>query len=290
MNEQFDKLRGLLAGVSGDKEEVESGDWGLTLLGLGLLVFTAFRTWDWLTRTLPEEWKILGVVGLLAFDVGTVVWAHIYLNKAISDQQRLIAKIMFFVDLGGVALTSLGDSSYRSQAGFLPADLTVLVSWIVPIVVILNLAAYYLYKFADPKAEARRQQRMRMQGIAASRGQYEAGRKELGTLEQIANLRLDLEAKLQALSASLGAKDKIDAAAASEHQRVMDDFQHRFNVPLEQANAPRVAERSAPAPTITPAELAELFRRFGTATQPAASGTNGHVPAAAENGDGDAKK
>ncbi|MGB8647272.1 MAG: hypothetical protein WCF84_18685 [Anaerolineae bacterium] len=256
MNKLDELLKKFGYGDDGD----DSGETGLLkFMALALLVFTAFKTWDWLSNALPGQWKILGLVGIVAFDGGVIIWSGAW-KKARSKKQLTISEWMFVADFIGVALAFLGDSSFRSEQGaFLPAEFTNVISWGIPLVLLANVAAYYQYSKASPKFQRDLTARMDEDNQKASAGKLEQSKKKLDWVRDFAQLQMDIDARIDGLMQALAARGTIAGAAQVHAQRTLEDFQWKLQQdpttranqgtpPARPASIPQPAEEPLPQP------------------------------------------
>ena len=81
----------------------------INLLKISLLAFTGFRTYHFLTTTLPSDAFIVAIFGLAAIDLGVVLWESYYNHGALSAEQETIAGGMIILDLIGMACAFAGD-------------------------------------------------------------------------------------------------------------------------------------------------------------------------------------
>src|SRR5512133_3703017 len=108
-NSLTDELTGR-TGIQTDHGGIGIGD--LLVLGLDavLLIYTAFRSYDFLSTTVPTGFEILGLIGLWGLDIGAVAWSLVWIFGSSSRYQDWISMAFFLVDLAGVILTSVTDS------------------------------------------------------------------------------------------------------------------------------------------------------------------------------------
>lgn len=131
----------------------------VTALGLALLVYSATRSVDFISATLPPDRQILAWFGLAALDGGLVLWLLFFLSGAKGAMQRGIALLMVVTDfLGCVAIFTLDTLFRTGQAGMTtqlsPAAIQTAVL-ALSLVIALNIAAVVGAHLSDP--ETRRQ-------------------------------------------------------------------------------------------------------------------------------------
>lgn len=126
----------------------------LSLMALGLLIYTGSRTVDLISITLPLDQQALAYVALVAFDGGLIGWTWYYLKGAKGAWQRAIAIAMIFVSLAGVIIAFMGDTLYQSaQRGALtdlPSGLVLTVIIGLGAVISINIAAFIGIQITDP--------------------------------------------------------------------------------------------------------------------------------------------
>jgi membrane-associated HD superfamily phosphohydrolase len=129
----------------------KSGEILLLIVGGMLLLYTAFRSYDILSTTLPADAQLLAYIGLAGLDGGLIAWALYYSKSARGDVQRAVAMFMVVLQLAGVALTSIGDSLLYSLGEAMPEYITIAVVWGVPAIIAVNIAAVTVVHLADPQ-------------------------------------------------------------------------------------------------------------------------------------------
>lgn len=128
----------------------------ITLLGLALLVYSASRSLDFITMTLPQDKQILAWFGLAALDGGLVLWLLHFLNSARGAWQRGIALLMVVIDFLGAAVMFTLDTLYRTgEAGMTaalgPGEIRAAVLALSGVIA-LNVAATVANHLLDPAA------------------------------------------------------------------------------------------------------------------------------------------
>jgi len=154
-----DELTGR-TGIQTDHGGIGIGD--LLVLGLDavLLIYTAFRSYDFLSTTVPTGFEILGLIGLWGLDIGAVAWSLVWIFGSSSKYQDWISMAFFLVDLAGVILTSVTDSlMYGNKGSAITGMLTGITSVAIPLVVVGNVVAGFIYHMTSPETKARREKR-----------------------------------------------------------------------------------------------------------------------------------
>lgn len=132
--------------------------WVLEALGIGLLLFTASRTFDLLQSILGQENSFFCIMALCALDGGLVGWTRYYIHGARGDQ-RNVAIISIIFDLVGVSIAFIADMFLRGgRNGFsagISNDAAGLVILALAVVIAYNIAAVIVAAIVDPKTRLR---------------------------------------------------------------------------------------------------------------------------------------
>ncbi len=128
----------------------------ITILILGgvLLVYSATRSLDFISLTLPDDRKALAYFGLAALDGGLVAWILSYLYGS-KGWQRAIAFLMVLVDLvGAIAMFTLDTLYNTGKAGMTtaltPSEMQTAVLALSGVIG-LNIAAAVAHHLTDPE-------------------------------------------------------------------------------------------------------------------------------------------
>lgn len=136
------------------------GDLLILLFDGILLIYTGWRSFDLLSGTVPSGWEVMAFIGLLALDIGAVIWSYIWIFNSTTKWQDRIAMIFFVIDMSGVALTSITDSLlYGDGDGVMLAMLEPMTMVIIPIIIIANVVAGIVYHFTSAETRVRRSKR-----------------------------------------------------------------------------------------------------------------------------------
>jgi hypothetical protein len=119
------------------------------LIAIGLLIFTGFRSIHLVQSTLPGDAQVLGFAALAALDFGVLGWTF-YANGGARGSQRMVAILMVIVDMAGVAAAVIADTLLVSTGDQYGSLVTTVAAWILPIVVVANVAATISTKLMDP--------------------------------------------------------------------------------------------------------------------------------------------
>lgn len=120
----------------------------LKLMEWGLLGYTAYRTYDLVSMTLPENSFIVAGLALAGIDLAFLIWQHVYSSKATTDpNQKAIALTMIIVTGVGIAATLIGDTFYQAshRNPAIKADFSQLAIWIVVAAIMANLIAVAVF-------------------------------------------------------------------------------------------------------------------------------------------------
>lgn len=154
-----DELTGNI-GIQTDHGGMHFGDLVVLLLDAVLLIYTAWRSYDFLSTTVPNGFEILGLVGLWGLDIGAVAWSLVWIFGSSTKYQDWTSMSFFIIDLGGVILTSVTDSlMYGSTDSNMTEMLTGVSTIAIPLVVVSNVVAGFIYHMTSPETIARRENR-----------------------------------------------------------------------------------------------------------------------------------
>lgn len=159
MNTLTDELTGK-AGIQTDHGSIGIGDLIVLVLDAVLMIYTAWRSYDFLTTTVPSGYEILGLVGLWGLDIGAVAWSMVWIFGSSTKYQDWTSMSFFILDLTGVILTSITDSLlYGAADNSLTAVLANISTFAIPLVVVFNVIAGFIYHMTSPETNARRSER-----------------------------------------------------------------------------------------------------------------------------------
>lgn len=126
----------------------------VTILAIALLVYSASRSLDFISLTLPADKQILAWFGLAALDGGLICWLLAYMYGSSGGWQRGISLLMVIVDLVGAVVMFSMDTLYNTgQAGLTaqmsPGDIQTAVLALSGIIA-LNIAATVAHHLTEP--------------------------------------------------------------------------------------------------------------------------------------------
>lgn len=129
------------------------GSLAITLLSGALLVYSATRSVDFISATLPSDRQILAWCGIAALDGGLLAWMAAYSRHARGGWQRAISLIMVCVDVCGAVAMFTADTLYNTGAAGMTAALsaTQITSAVLVLsaVIAANIIATIAYHLSD---------------------------------------------------------------------------------------------------------------------------------------------
>jgi len=154
-----DELTGK-SGIRTDHGGIDIGDIIVLLLDAVLLIYTAWRSYDFLSTTVPSGFEILGLVGLWGLDIGAVAWSLVWIFGSSTKYQDWTSMAFFIIDLTGVILTSITDSlMYGAKDGAMTGVLSGISTVAIPLIVVSNVVAGFIYHMTSPRTKAMREER-----------------------------------------------------------------------------------------------------------------------------------
>lgn len=137
----------------------------LTGFAIALLIYSGWRTWDYMSRYMLQdvgitESMIIGMFFLFVTELGFLFWLHIGQPQATTDRQESVASIMVYVDLAGSLVIGLADLLAHNQLyvfNFSAIDpILLLTPWIL---IAANLIGYTVYFSSDSQRQLDRANR-----------------------------------------------------------------------------------------------------------------------------------
>lgn len=127
----------------------------VTGLGILLLGYSAFRSIDFVSLTVPADKQFLAYLAVAATELGIVFWLATFLWGSSGAIQRAIAAIMTIVDFAGSTALFVADTMLRSGENGLIAEMAAedvqLVIVGLSVVVAANILATIAYHATDPE-------------------------------------------------------------------------------------------------------------------------------------------
>jgi len=263
------------------------------LLGGVLLIYTGWRSFDLLSKSVPDEWKIIAFVGLFGLDFGLIGWALAYAKGATTGAQKMLARSFIVIDALGVLISGLTDSlMYNSGGDAVYQTLEPIVMFLVPIIIMGNAFATLAYKLADEKVIEDRKKRdrehERRQRIAQQNAMIQKQKDDLeyattwnlyrqrmiGLQENLAKVKVALDAREQANRQILSSGKHVDKAAqemgfgpqspAEEPLRAMPK--------IEIPDWMKLSDKDKPQPVFVPAAGQEYADQGGALAQGTGNG------------------
>ena len=280
MPEQPKSLTDELTGngsIQTDHGGLDIGDLIVLLFDAVLLIYTAWRSYDFLTTTVPDGFQFLALVGLWGLDIGAIGWSVVWIFGSTTKYQDWTAITFFVVDLSGVVLTSLTDSLMYSKEGAMSDALSGIAMVIIPLVIVANVIAGFIYHMASPATKARRANRKADAEHNRKMGDLTQMERDLTYAEQYLLARQEQLEKSQLLANIKTQQDVLEKS-------VRGQLNDRIGVQA-------AASAAAAEPGASEGALAELKKRIealktsmsGTAGQPASGlisdpGVNDEIP------------
>ena len=126
----------------------------VTFLAIALLIYSASRSLDFISLTLPADKQILAWFGLAALDGGLVCWLLAYLYGSAGGWQRGISLLMVIVDLVGAVVMFTLDTLYTTgqaglTGGLTPGEIQTAVLALSGVIA-LNIGATVAHHLTEP--------------------------------------------------------------------------------------------------------------------------------------------
>jgi hypothetical protein len=156
----LDELSGSsIGGIQTDHGGITIGDIFVLILDFVLLIYTGWRSYDFLTTTVPTGWEMLALVGLWGLDIGAVFWSLTWIFGSTGKFQNWTSLTLFLIDLAGAGLTGLTDSLMYGSEGVMTEALSGITRVAVPVVMFINVVAGFIYHMTSPQTKERRKMR-----------------------------------------------------------------------------------------------------------------------------------
>ena len=210
----IDSLRG--EDIKTDHGGVNAGDIMVLILDIVLLVYTGWRSYDFLTTSVPSGMEMIAMVGLWGLDIGAVIWSVVWIFGSSTKYQDAVAMGFFIFDLLGVILTSTADALMYGGASHnevLSKTIGSIAVVAVPLVVVLNVVAGFIYHMTSPQTTERR----------ARRKADHAHNVEMAESDELSRQVLRLEAETLA-RADILEKAKLLAAIRMEQEGLENEL------------------------------------------------------------------
>jgi len=153
-----DELTG--RGLQTDHGELGFGDIVVLILDAVLFLYTAWRSYHFLTDSVPDGLQFLAMIGLWGLDIGAVAWSLVWIFGSTEKYQDWVSMSFFVIDLVGVVITSLTDSLMSSSPdGTMTGFLSGIAIIVIPLIVVFNVIAGFIYHMTSPQTKSRRADR-----------------------------------------------------------------------------------------------------------------------------------
>lgn len=254
-----DELTGK-SGIQTDHGGIDIGDIIVLLLDAVLLIYTAWRSYDFLSTTVPSGFEILGLVGLWGLDIGAIAWSLVWIFGSSTKYQDWTSMAFFLLDLAGVILTSLTDSlMYGAKDGAMTNVLSGVSTVAIPLIVVANVVAGFIYHMTSPRTKAMREERAAEAEHRRKMGEIAAMERDLlyaeayllakqDTLDKavlLAEIKKSQDAVEKSTRDSLRDQVGIRTAATSKAGEKMDELKARLAEVTKKLTAPKTDETPA---------------------------------------------
>ena len=148
-------------GVKTDHGGITLGDLIVLILDLVLLLYTGYRSWHFLSMSIPADFEIMAMIGLWGLDIGAVAWSLVWIFGSTTKYQDWASMTLFVIDLVGVILTSIVDT--LSFGATMPPMLQTVAWYGIPVIIFANVLGGFIYHMTSPQTRRGRAMR-KMQG------------------------------------------------------------------------------------------------------------------------------
>jgi hypothetical protein len=153
-----DELTG--KGIQTDHGGLTFTDLAVLLLDAVLFIYTAWRSYHFLSNSVPDDMQIMALVGLWGLDIGMIIWSLVWIFGSTEKYQDWIAMSFFLLDMTGVVITSLTDSlMFSNPDNAMTEMLQGIAAPAIPLIVVANVVAGFIYHMTAPSTRARRDAR-----------------------------------------------------------------------------------------------------------------------------------
>ena len=133
--------------------------WIIRIYLFGLLIYSGFRVYDFVSQQLPPGNEWVALLFLLATEVGLILAHEISIRDITSEEQRNIIVVLMVVDFIGSLGAGAADMYVRQtmvENLALPATMATLLIWGLPIVVAVNVGGWLYYLYNDGETQKQR--------------------------------------------------------------------------------------------------------------------------------------
>jgi len=160
-------------GIKTDHGGLTFGDVVVLALDVFLLVFTTFRSYDLLIRSVPTGWELMAYFGLLGLDGGMVVWSLAWIFGSTTKEQDWLTFGMWLLDALGMFLTGVTDTLLYApnmrNAQAMHDTIMVIAWYALPVIIAVNALAGVVYHFVSDDTRIRREERRRKKALERQR-------------------------------------------------------------------------------------------------------------------------
>ena len=121
---------------------------------MSLIIYTATRSYDLISQTMPEGQQIAGFFALAALDGGLLAWLFWTTRSSAPGAQRTIGTLMIVMDIAGIAAAVLGDTMMNFDPSTKEGIGTIAV-WIVGFIIVFNIAGTIAAEVTNPEQQMR---------------------------------------------------------------------------------------------------------------------------------------
>ncbi|HXF85504.1 MAG TPA: hypothetical protein VNK49_08945 [Anaerolineales bacterium] len=255
------------------------GDLAVIILDVVLLVYTGYRSWHFLSDSVANEFEIIAIIGLWGLDIGAVFWSVAWMFNSTTKYQNWASMGMFIFDLFGVFITSVVDTLAYGSADALPPVVRTIAWFGIPLIIVLNVLAGFVYHMTSPAVRRRRAMRAQNEEMAKQR--------EKGELEL---RRMALQLKQAQEYTQKRATMLLSFAEIAEQNVAMAEIEAAMMAKLNKAAGGHLGSLMDATGLTFPGisiphkdnsiadKLKELKEKFGHAAANTSVGKNGNTP------------
>ncbi len=237
-------------------QQTKSSNTFITLIKIGLIVYTMVRSIDLVMSTMPEGIKIFGLAVVCGLDLALLAWDNYTADprKARSDGQHNIGVIMIVANMLGIGAAMVADSMRVVDAENTRQVVSLISVFVISGVVLANVAALIAVNQLDPdRAEA----------------QADASHQR-----EMARLEKEHERKMQADDK----RTELDIAAYQNRLKIKQARQKFYLPDLDRNGTPDIVDAANRGDVN--ALVQQLEQALATIQHTAAKSPNGHTMAA----------
>lgn len=182
----------IMPGIQTDHGSINLGDIVVLIMSSVLLIYTGYRSWHFLTLSIPGDFQVLALVGLWGIDIAMVGWAVTWIFGSSSAGQDGVSMAMWIIDVLAMVLTSVIDTIMYADSAGIPAIMKTIAWWGVPLIIVGNAVMAIIYHFTSPETKYRRDKR---KADAKLREAQQKGDAEIDDITATANMLQDYSLK-----------------------------------------------------------------------------------------------